>query len=274
MPCTVMTTWRLFAVDIDGTLCTRGNDIPPEAVASLKKCIRAGIAIVPSTGKGFSNIKTLCETIGIEGPAVTCNGALVLHSRTQEVLFSHFMERSLFTRVLSGLGNDGLDDIAVFTDQDIVCTGINLASEVLSSVNEPTTRLVGSLLSLESERIAKILLAFDDKESLEHAHEVYSREYGRECTVAITSEKFLEFMAPAASKGNAIVDLARELRIPRENIACMGDSDNDLSMFDVAGLRIAVANASDNVLRAADIVVPTASQGGVTRAVEYLFEDG
>lgn len=42
-------------------------------------------------------------------------------------------------------------------------------------------------------------------------------------------------------------------------------------MFEISGLSIAVANATPSVLQAADVIVPTASECGVVKAVNNLI---
>lgn len=266
-----MNTYKLLAVDIDGTLCVPGQEIPVEVIESLRKCVKSNILVVLSTGKKFTSIQALCENIGIEGPIITCNGAIVIEAITQKILFSHFLSKNLYRKIISTLENDERNDIAVFTDQDITCTSVNLASKLLSSINEPTTRLVGSLLSLSSENVAKILIALENVEILRSVYNSYSYQYTQDCSIAITSEKFLEFMSPNASKGKALLKLSKSIGIMKKNIACIGDSDNDLSMFEIAGLRIAVANATPSILQAADVVVPAASDCGVVKAVNNLI---
>jgi len=266
-----MNTYKIVAVDIDGTLCMPGEEIPLEVIESLRKCVKSNILVVLSTGKKLNSIKTLCENIGIEGPVITCNGAIVIEVKTQKILSSHFLSKNLYRKIILTLGNEGRNDIAVFTDQDITCTSVNLASKLLSSINEPTTHFVSSLSSLSSENVAKILIAFENVETLRSAYDSYSHRYGQDCYIAITSEKFLEFMSLNASKGKALLKLAKSIGISRKNIACIGDSDNDLSMFEIAGLSIAVANATPSVLQAADVVVPLVSECGVVKAVNNLI---
>jgi hypothetical protein len=71
-----------------------------------------------------------------------------------------------------------------------------------------------------------------------------------------------------------LLKLAESIGIAREDIVCLGDSDNDLSMFEVAGLSVAVANASSSVLEAADVVVPSASECGVVKVIDDLILGG
>lgn len=266
-----MSVYKLLAVDIDGTLCMPGQEIPIEVVESLKKCVKSNILVILSTGKKFTSIQALCEHIGIEGPVITCNGAIIIEVRTQKILFSHFLPKTLYRIIISALENDERANIAVFTEHDIVCTSVNLASRLLNSIGEPTTRFVHSLLSLSSENVAKVLIAVEDAKTLRSVYDFYSHQYDQDCSITITSDKFVEFMSLSASKGKALLSLAKSNGIMRRSIACIGDSDNDLSMFKIAGLSIAVANATPSVLQAADVVVPPASEGGVVKAVNNLI---
>lgn len=266
-----MNSYKLLAVDIDGTLCMPGQGIHLGVIESLKKCIRSEILVVFSTGKKFSSIKALCENVGIEGPVITCNGAIIIEAEKQKILFSSLLSGVMYKKIISALEHDSLNDIAVFTDRDITCTSINLASRLLDVINEPTTRFVSSLFNLSSENIAKILVAIENTDTLREVYDSYYSKYSQDCTISITSEKFLEFMSFNASKGKALVKIAKMFGIEKENIACIGDSDNDLSMFDVSGISIAVANASQAVLKAADVVVPSASDFGVVQAVNDII---
>jgi Cof subfamily protein (haloacid dehalogenase superfamily) len=245
---------KLLAVDVDGTLSVPGHNVPEEVIGALQACMRAGILVVLSTGKKFSSIRELCKEVGIEGPAITCNGAIVINTKSEAVLFSHFFPKKLFKTIISEVEKDNRLSIALFTDCDIICTHVNLASKLLASINEPTTRFVQSLFSLSSENIAKVLVAVDNIGMLRNMYRMYADRYGQDCSVTITSDKFLEFMPPHVSKGNSLAELATSMGIDRQNITCIGDSDNDLSMFDVSGFSIAVANATPAVLKAADII--------------------
>lgn len=266
-----MNKYKLLAVDIDGTLCMPGKEISIGVVESLRKCVNSNILVVLSTGKKFASLLTLCEDIGIEGPVITCNGAITMRIKTQEILFSFFLPKTLYYKIISTLENNGKTNIAVFTGYDIVCTDINLASKLLSFIGESTTRFENSLPALSSENVVKILIAFGNIEKLRSAYNFYSHRFAKYCYITITSDNFLEFMPLNVSKGKALLDIAESNRIARQNIACISDSDNDLSMFEVAGLSIAVANASPAVLQTADVVVPAVSSCGVTEAINNLI---
>ncbi len=266
-----MNKCKLLAFDIDGTLCVPSQDIPEIVIESLSACLQSNILVIPATGKKYSSIERLCKRIGIEGPAITCNGAIVTNINTQEIIFSHYLSKSLYEKIVYELESDNRLSIAVFTDQDIVCTEENLASRLLDSIGEPTTRFVNSLFVLANERIAKVLIAVDNADTLKILHKYYSDKLRQNCSITITSNSFVEFMPPHVSKGNALLEISKMFGINNKNIVCIGDSNNDLSMFEISGSSIAVSNATPEVLEAADFVVPSASECGVANAIQTLI---
>ena len=72
----------------------------------------------------------------------------------------------------------------------------------------------------------------------------------------------------SASKGAALAALAARLNIPKEQIACIGDGENDLPMFEAAGLRIAMGNAVPQLKEQASQVSRTNRNNGVAYAID------
>ena len=84
---------KLFAVDIDGTLCVPGHEIAPQVIESLRRCVGSDVSVVFSTGKKFVSIHSLCEDVGIDGPVITCNGAMVIGSSCPKGIVLTFLTR-------------------------------------------------------------------------------------------------------------------------------------------------------------------------------------
>ena len=79
---------------------------------------------------------------------------------------------------------------------------------------------------------------------------------------------YVEVFAKGASKGTALSALAAHLGIRKEEIACIGDGENDLSMFNAAGLKIAMGNSVPELKEKADFVTESNNRNGVAEAVE------
>ena len=69
-------------------------------------------------------------------------------------------------------------------------------------------------------------------------------------------------------KANAIQSLCTRLEINMEEVMAIGDSLNDLKMIEQVGLGIAMKNAQQKVLEAADYITATNNEDGVAKAIE------
>ena len=79
----------------------------------------------------------------------------------------------------------------------------------------------------------------------------------------------MEIASAHLNKLNGIKVLSDIVGIPLENIAAIGDSDNDLSMIEGVGLGMAVANASPAIKNAAMYISNSDNDhGGVAELIE------
>ena len=72
------------------------------------------------------------------------------------------------------------------------------------------------------------------------------------------------------NKGIGLQKLSSYLNIDSNQIASIGDSFNDLSMFKTANISFAMGNAQEEVKKQADIVVSDNDHDGVKEAIEYI----
>ena len=72
----------------------------------------------------------------------------------------------------------------------------------------------------------------------------------------------------AVSKGNSIVWLCQYLGIDLNDTIGFGNGENDLSMFEVVGKSVAVANASDKIRQISDDISLNCENSGVFHYLE------
>ena len=82
---------------------------------------------------------------------------------------------------------------------------------------------------------------------------------------------YVEVYSRDASKGNALAALAGHLGIRQEEIACIGDGENDLSMFVSSGLKIAMGNAVDKLKVQADHIAESNRNDGAAKTIEQYI---
>ena len=87
-----------------------------------------------------------------------------------------------------------------------------------------------------------------------------------EATTSLGSN--IELNAPGVTKGSGLLALAEKLGLRRDQVMAVGDSGNDLSMIEDAGLGVAMGNATPEILAAADAVTADNNHDGVALAIE------
>ncbi len=92
--------------------------------------------------------------------------------------------------------------------------------------------------------------------------------------IASSSPFNLEVTHIDGHKGNGLIRMARHFGIPLEDTVAIGDEMNDIPMFNVAGLAIAMGNAEEEVKKHSDMVTLTNDENGVAYAIEkYVLSD-
>jgi Cof subfamily protein (haloacid dehalogenase superfamily) len=86
---------------------------------------------------------------------------------------------------------------------------------------------------------------------------------------------FLEFASPNVTKGTGLAFVAEHLGFTPEQTVAFGDGENDVELLEWAGYAVAVENAHERVLAAADLVCPRDIEEGVAQVLEaYLASLG
>ena len=84
---------------------------------------------------------------------------------------------------------------------------------------------------------------------------------------------YLEIMPLNVDKAAALDFLLETIGLTSENLICCGDSYNDISMIEYAGLGVAMANAQPVVKKAADFITASNDKDGVLRVIEkYMMQ--
>ncbi len=89
-------------------------------------------------------------------------------------------------------------------------------------------------------------------------------------TVLDAGEGWIEVVYRQNTKGNAIRKVIGKLNWDKKDTICFGDSENDLSMFEVCQLGVAVRNAQDVVKEKAVYVIDSPDENEVAWAVSEL----
>lgn len=270
--------YRLVASDMDETFLDSNHAIPPANLRALRRMRELGVLFVPSSGRWYSSImdnlpgeaRELLEgsyvlsynggfinRVGDPEPLTTCG----LSRACAEELYARGRELGLAMHINVADGHVFVPD----ADDD---ERAYLAS--ISGVTHVNSKDHPDLSFLEGRDIVKILYVnrdFDALQELGASLAPVAERLGVEVT--FSSKRYLEFMPAGVNKGTGLARLAEMLEIPLSEVIAVGDSANDLSMIQAAGLGVGVANVTDDVRPSCDVVLNTTGMDG---AFEELVE--
>lgn len=268
---------KLIAVDLDGTLLTSDYTISPADESALKKAVQQGIQIVISTGRSEAESRIYASQIGSFEYMITHAGACLYHCPSSQYVASQALARQTTHHILSIL--DEYDD--VFFEAYSLNRGLTTQR---SYRNFHTCGLRSGFLTItspmlhvvpESDQISanydihKFFLCSTNP----HTISMLKSRVAEVPNVQVVSSlsTALEFYAPNADKGRTLAALSQKFHIPKEEIMCIGDSENDIGLFLNSGVSAAMGNAFDCLKQMADIVVRSHDHSGVAQAIEYAL---
>jgi Cof subfamily protein (haloacid dehalogenase superfamily) len=271
---------RLLALDIDGTLLDPAGAISGRARAAVGAALRAGLRVVLCTGRRYRSTLPIARELGLPGPVVVHNGALVKDAWSGRTLAATYLPAALHAEVLAALEPSGPPLVYVdgWPDADILTEpGADAHPHQVDYLEQHAEqcRFVPSLRAARREDVLMMsvmadLSTLDELEArARHAlgsrvrtHRLENRGYG---------SYILEVLAPDTGKWAALRRLAEAEGIGAGEIAAVGDDRNDLDLVAGAALGIAMGNAAPEVRAAADLVVAGNDRGGVAEAIEAVL---
>jgi Cof subfamily protein (haloacid dehalogenase superfamily) len=265
---------KLLAIDMDGTLLDSHKLISEKCVDAVKNAVSQGVRLVLSTGRPLTGIMQYLKQLEINKDdeyAITYNGALVRSILGNDQIVRHvinyddFLEVEKLSRKLHihmhVVSNDAVytfnRNVNFYTINDVFHVNMSLLFRSVEEVDE-------------SIEIIKIMYA-DEPTLLDDTSKEIQNALGSRLNVVRSAPHYYDIMNKNANKGAALKLLAKRLGIKREETMTIGDGENDLQMFENAGVSVAMGNSSDFVKSRAKFVTKTNNEDGVAHAImDYL----
>lgn len=264
---------RLLALDMDGTCLNGRSRMTEETIRTIRKAADAGIIIVPTSGRPLTCLPyQMTQEKGLYRYTITSNGAQVVDLEEKKTLFRMLMKRERVVQFLREC--EELNVVRMTHIQHrYVMEGplMEVAGRIVYGRDVDGIRRVNDMEAFVEKihyNIEEVQVYFFSGRTRRKVAEIL--EGYPEFSSAFGS-KYVEIFAKNTSKGTALNALASRLGIAKEEIACIGDSANDLPMFEAAGLKIAMGNAVPELKKKADIVAYSNHIDGAAKAIEQYI---
>mgnify|MGYP000549095095 FL=1 len=260
-------TYKLIALDLDGTLLNSDGIVSDATKLHLQKLKEKGHIITISTGRILN--RALVGTDGAEFANYIVSDAGAAVFKNDEI---NKEWKEVYALALS---NEIVENIASYYDKDKFMT-INICDRNKIHHYDQTVNITEFLENINE--IIHVSVSFINNEFVEEYLKIFTKKFPM-LKVEIMQDSFgevkwLEIAQKGVEKYKGIVEVAKLEGILNENIIAFGDGLNDVDMLKKCGVGVAMKNALPEVKEQADYITSrTNNENGVVEFLkEYLVE--
>jgi Cof subfamily protein (haloacid dehalogenase superfamily) len=264
---------KLIALDLDGTLLPESRVLTARSRAALRAMETLGTTISLATGKFLHLAGRYGADLGLRTPVVALDGAR-LGGNGSGVIES-CMPRDTAEEILERYADPAWDGFMDDGADHLVARSANAAlPRVLALWAERTSHVADLRGHLRGD--PGILALYGPRSEMKAIAAEIAQRYPR-LRISLHDSVWLRTtrmtLQPAGtSKGSGVRHLLDLLGLEPEECMVFGDWHNDLHMFEVGGVNVAMSNAVDEVKAAAQIVLDrSCEEDGVACFLEQHF---
>ena len=259
---------KLIAMDLAGTLLDNNYKLQDFNREALIEAHKNGISIVLATGKLIYSVLPIIESIDLRLPQITCFGATIITSEFK-ILDSIKIQPMDCLEVVKKIKEKGYNPMITLENNKIYYEKEDPLIELMKKSGEKILKVD----SIETEDFLKdavsVSVITGKNDSLDN---YLIKNFSDKLQIIKPAEYFVSILDLGVSKGKALSSVVKLLNIRKSEVAVFGDSLNDISMFDEAGLKIAVKNSHPDLLAKADEVTDENYNSGVGKAIyKYIL---
>lgn len=259
----------LLLADVDGTLVTREKVLTERAKQAVAALGDAGVKFAITSGRPPKGMEMVIRPLAIDTPIAGFNGGLFTKADLTPIE-ERKLPRDVARAVVEMIADEGLD-AWLYSGNDWL---IHKEDAPHVAREAKTVQFAPKVVDDFGDRLdnaVKIVGVTDDHDKIKRCVKDIHDKFGTKVTAATSQPYYLDVTHPLASKGAVVAYLAEHLGIPAEEIATIGDSANDVSMFEKGGYAIAMGNADDGVKAKADAVTGDCDSEGFAEAIEKFI---
>lgn len=272
--------YDLIAFDMDGTLLNSEKQITEKTLRAMDRAVKAGKIVILNTGRGPAELREYLPILPQVRYINGLSGGLVYDRENNHKIYEREFSPGTVKKILEiGRKEDAM--IHFLTDRSLIQMdqwermehfGMGQYQGMFARVAERWEDLVGTYLE-NPFPIDKLNLYHATPEGRART-EKRLLDAGIELEMAEAETTSLELSPVGANKGSGLLALCKFLNVPVERTIAVGDADNDRQALGIAGLAVAMGNASDEIKALSDVIVADCDHDGCVEAIDKYLLNG
>lgn len=255
--------YKALIFDVDGTIArksTDGSDIDDSTCKAVAQAQQAGFKVACATGREEWLVDPILKKLGLTAPCIVEGGTRIIDSVSQKTLWEKQLNAGAAAKILAVFKQ--------FAKPDRKVGNPHKGSHQELSVTDtlPDGLRIVYLLEIEAQAARQIANEIN-AQSIAIAHLTPSWFKDGCFDVHVTH--------PEATKQHALAIWHELEKVTKAETIGMGDSGNDIPLFESAGFKVAVGNSTPDLLELADYVAPDATDHALKHVIDkFLLNQG
>jgi len=270
---------ELIVFDLDGTLLNAAAEISSYTQYTLTRLANNGIPYTVATGRTLHASQQILNSHPFKLPQAFKNGVVIWDPQQQDYSHHNFLELSEIRHILQAIIATGITPF-MFTVEPGNAHAVyhpplqtEAEHQLAADFRARTGVAVKPAAEMPGDADITNISALGAAHAVDAITALIADEAGLVAYAGTALEgaelKWIDIHHHQASKGRAVELLKAELGVSR--VLCFGDSDNDLSMFEVADEAYAPSNAKPEVKAAATSVLGHHNEDAVAQFLRSRF---
>lgn len=266
--------YKIIALDLDGTLTNSEKIITPKTKEALMMIQEQGVKVVLASGRPTCGIQKLAEELELAkygGFVLPFNGGQVIEWSTKKIIHSKTLEPDIAQEIVR-LAKSHYVNLVTYKDNQLLCLEqYDMYAKIEAGIN--------GMQIVQPEDYEKEIASIDVPKyiMLEDASYLVTVEKSMaillkdKCECFCSAPYFLEICPMDIDKGKSLDILLNYLGMERKDLIAVGDSFNDKSMIELAGLGVCMRNGRDEIKKIADFVTLSNDEDGIAHLINMYF---
>lgn len=252
--------------DIDGTIVDNETQIIPQsAVEAIRTLRRNGHMAVVNTGRPYGQVDPRIRAMDFNGWICACGMEIILDG---EYIYRDYPTPEQ-CRYIADLAHECR--MAIQTEsEDTLYFDREMPYNATAIREADRLDKKGIKIVAFQDTPVREFIKFVTYDTPGCRREDFIRGVSHICEGIIRADTFVEYVKLGHSKAEGMERFLEIMNIPREQTFAIGDSENDIPMFDIAGTTICLGDGIEWVKEKADYVTDPVLQDGVYNGLKHF----
>ncbi|MXV35191.1 MULTISPECIES: Cof-type HAD-IIB family hydrolase [unclassified Saccharibacter] len=260
---------RLVLSDMDGTILSSERVLSPKTQMAVRHLRDVGIPVALVSARPPQGMMPYIHQLELQGPCAAFNGGLIFDADgtiKHNIVFPSSVAQALLSCLTAHDGDVWFQNKDRWSVRDATRPFVTNESRIIGVHPYEVEDL-----ATEVSEVNRIIAIGDNVEEAARLEQELGEKFAGQASVLRSTPTKINITPAQATKGQAVHKLASFYSVLAEQVACLGDAQNDLPMLSEAGMSIAMGQAPETVKEKASYITGSNAEDGWADAVERFI---